>query len=972
MKVEVREKSENFIEAPSLDDLVSDAAELLPQQAPLHAFVHHNTLHHFEHLPFEEAAIAASKILGTEGFQSEAAFRSHIESGRILDRDLVETVRDGEHAREETIFEGGPTVREFRLFRLQHLFEIPTGASLRWQLEEGGAASKLRSDLSTERRNQILALGSEDEELAQIWGALERVAEVEVKVGTCVGPRWRDRLYAAFGSDTDCEVHPCLIRLSAAFLDQGVAYWAMPDRDRGFLSAVRRLYGLRFGPPFPWADGLGLKLREQESEGWSAEETVEWALDEMQVSDLDRAEVIRSTLLSLRGWAGMMREIELHPDRAPVEAPPASLMDYLAVQLCLDLFAARAAVREHLGNGKTLSDVSRPVSPRAKQNLALVYEAYALAQLSDLPLETFQSRDVAKLWMQAVSDFDSIERRRVLHRAYERRHRVEVLDAIAKAPLKISRLDSPVPLFQTIFCIDDREESLRRHLEQVQPDVETFGYAGFFGVAMDYQGLDDVRSKPLCPVVIKPQHLVREVAEAPGDAKGYSRAMKRKAFAQHASSVGARTLVRGGLISSLLGPLLIMPLVGHALFPRIARRIGEWFDKGGIERPATRLVIEAPPDLDVEEAIRAGYSVEEMADIVESALRTMSLDPAASSLVIVVGHGSSSLNNPHEAAHDCGATGGGRGGPNARAFAGMANHSAVRELLASRGMTIPKTTWFLGAYHNTCDDGVTFYDEDLAPEQVMETIGVAKRRFRAACEMDAHERCRRFETAPLKVSRKRALADVQEHAVDLAQPRPEYGHATNAVCIVGRRDLTRDLFLDRRAFLVSYDPTSDPKGELLAPLLLSVGPVGAGINLEYYFSFVDPSGYGSGTKLPHNISGLVGVMDGHASDLRTGLPWQMVEIHEPVRLLTIVEAGVPILEKVLAEHAALRGLVGNGWIQFVSRDPESGSLAVFERGGFRPYVPESVERGVAQDSVSYYGGRRGHLPPVWLKDAEVA
>src|SRR5690606_14867778 len=113
----------------------------------------------------------------------------------------------------------------------------------------------------------------------------------------------------------------------------------------------------------------------------------------------------------------------------------------------------------------------------------------------------------------------------------------------------------------------------------------------------------------------------------------------------------------------------------------------------------------------------------------------------------------------------------------------------------------------------------------------------------------------------------RAPAHVAGRAVDLGQPRPEYGHATNAVCIVGRRSRTRGLFLDRRAFLVSYDPGGDPTGELLADLLAAVGPVCAGINLEYYFSRIDPAGYGCGTKLPHNIAGLLGVMDGHASDL---------------------------------------------------------------------------------------------------------
>lgn len=118
---------------------------------------------------------------------------------------------------------------------------------------------------------------------------------------------------------------------------------------------------------------------------------------------------------------------------------------------------------------------------------------------------------------------------------------------------------------------------------------------------------------------------------------------------------------------------------------------------------------------------------------------------------------------------------------------------------------------------------------------------------------------------------------VEERAEHLAQPRPEYGHCTNAVCYVGRRDAVRGLFLDRRAFLVSYDATVDTDDTFLKGQLGAVILVCGGISLEYYFSFVDNEGYGCGTKLPHNVTGLVGVMNGQSSDLRTGLLWQMVE-----------------------------------------------------------------------------------------------
>ena len=175
--------------------------------------------------------------------------------------------------------------------------------------------------------------------------------------------------------------------------------------------------------------------------------------------------------------------------------------------------------------------------------------------------------------------------------------------------------------------------------------------------------------------------------------------------------------------------------------------------------------------------------------------------------------------------------------------------------------------------------------------------------------MSAHERCRRLASAPRNPTPAEALKHIEERATDFSQARPELGHATNASAVVGRRSVTQGVFFDRRVFLISYDPTQDPEGKVLEGILLAVGPVGAGINLEYYFSTVNNERFGCGTKVPHNVVGMFAVMEGASSDLRTGLPRQMIEIHEAMRLQILVEAKTSILEQIYARQESLRELI---------------------------------------------------------------
>jgi uncharacterized protein YbcC (UPF0753/DUF2309 family) len=230
------------------------------------------------------------------------------------------------------------------------------------------------------------------------------------------------------------------------------------------------------------------------------------------------------------------------------------------------------------------------------------------------------------------------------------------------------------------------------------------------------------------------------------------------------------------------------------------------------------------------------------------------------------------------------------------------------------------------------------------------------------CDRNAHERCRRFVSAPLNMSFSAARRHVENRAEDLAQTRPECGHASNALCIVARRSRTRGLYLDRRAFLTSYDPTEDNEDAFTLTRLLSAAvPVCGGINLEYYFSYVDNVGFGCGTKLPHNVTSLLGIMDGAASDLRPGLPWQMVEIHEPVRLLFIIETRPETLLKLMERNPGIGKLCLNDWVQVATLAPDSSQIHLLKNGRFVSYQPESSTLPTATQSVDWYRGWRDNL-----------
>jgi uncharacterized protein YbcC (UPF0753/DUF2309 family) len=351
------------------------------------------------------------------------------------------------------------------------------------------------------------------------------------------------------------------------------------------------------------------------------------------------------------------------------------------------------------------------------------------------------------------------------------------------------------------------------------------------------------------------------------------------------------------------------------------------------------LTIEQGLDGETENGCNLGFTADEMAIRVENVLRSIGLIKEFSPIIYVIGHGASSINNPHYAAYDCGACSGRAGSVNARVFATMANHTKVRALLAEKGITIPNETIFLGGLHDTTRDEIIFYDEerlrvlgDMLHKKNIQT-------FEEALSFNAKERSRRFASINTKLPNKKIHKEIKKRALSIFEPRPELNHATNSLCIVGRRSISKHLFLDRRCFLNSYDYRTDPEGLYLLNILQAVAPVCGGINLEYYFSRVDNQKLGAGSKLPHNVVGLFGVANGADGDLRPGLPSQMIEVHEPVRLLVIVEHSPEVVLSTIQKNPVTYEWFKNEWIHLVALCPATQTLYRFKDAKFMQYTP---------------------------------
>jgi uncharacterized protein len=837
-----------------LDKAIDHIAHWLPAQGPIKDFIHHNTLHAVQHLPFHEGVALAGKMFGARSYLPMAHYQKMYLQGRIKDY------------------------------------------AIDWALGRTGYSGK---QLETIKKT----LFEQDN--------LSHYPPVSL-ANHGIRNAWLTKLEL----ELNVLVHPILFRLLGNFLDQGISRWTLPKEGECFWDCVMRLAQNSLLPLYPLQEPIVRELLSKEPD-----QVIQICLEKIVGPLIDSGELYEQYLLEMLlahpGWAGMVRIVEENP-RSLLDPRKISLKELIAVELVCELAFL------HKKKGVSFLNVASISLPKGT---TLLKDGLPKPEV---PL-------YLKVW----------------HEAMEWSLHTELL-----AALKPQETTTPSakarPNVQAFFCIDDRECSLRRYLEQIDPGIETFGAAGFFGIDFLYQGLDDAYPVAQCPVIITPKHLIREVGqEAKPEGESKADAISHLHFKSH-------SVLRGWLYTQTLG-------LGYA-----ARMAWDVF-RPGSKLPKLKMLSEVDShtqlhllrenDTPTEDGYLLGFSYSEMADKVGGLLTNIGLTNHFAPLVVIVAHGSSSVNNPHFAAYDCGACSGKPGAPNARAFAWMANNEEVRKILYGRGIDIPGGTRFVAALHNTSRDEITYFDNHLLEQNPAEGLSDFQKTMETALQRNAHERCRWFELAPKSNSVNKAHDHVTARATSIFEPRPEYNHSNNLYCIVGRRKLTSDLFMDRRAFLHSYDPDKDASGNIMVRILSAIIPVCGGINLEYLFSCIDNSVYGAGTKLPHNVIGLLGVANGVEGDLRTGLPQQMIEVHEPARLLIVAEQTCAILDKALANIGDLKEWLDNDWVRLVSCHPTTKEQFLYNDGLWEPInLPADLKTPTAVRSEDIFVGQTETIP----------
>lgn len=689
----------------------------------------------------------------------------------------------------------------------------------------------------------------------------------------------------------------------AAFF--GDAAWPMPGRDKGFYQAWRGLAPADRSVPRAARAELR-RLTER------AEDAVLEALARLAVADDERIGYLQGHLTRMPGWAA-------HVQWCGGRDAGIDLMDYLAMRLTYEVLLMEHQVRRGRSAAVAESVDTLQAVPSARQRAAHLMEVLGIPGSDDANLAV-----IARI----LTVLPVSTREMLWQNAFESHYRDTLLAALDRPATETPRNRAHT---QLVACIDTRSEGLRRRLESLG-GYETFGFAGFFAVAIRFTGILGGAPSDLCPVLIAPNH---DITEKPAPEAAEAAADRLAGATQIAGAESAFHSAK----ESLAAPFTLAEAAGWAAAPFAAAKTLMPTVSAGIRRRLRDVIAPAAPtviDLDA-------MPLAEQVLFAQVALTTMGLTREFSRLVVMCAHGSTTENNPYQASLDCGACGGQPGAPNARTAAAILNRAEVRAGLRDVGIDIPEQTWFVAAQHDTAVDRVTVLDPHVVPVDRRDDLSRLERDLARAGAALAAERCATLPGASGSLSPDRAVVHVADRSSDWAQVYPEWGLAGNAAFIVAPRAVTAGLDLQRRTFLHSYEAEVDSDGSALETILTAPLVVGQWINCQYYFSTVSPQVFGAGTKTIHNVVGGVGVIAGHTGDLQLGLPWQSVSdgerlLHEPLRLQAVVQAPLERIDAIVERNPILQKLFGNDWVALAARAAPGEPWQRWTRSGWRPWT----------------------------------
>lgn len=681
----------------------------------------------------------------------------------------------------------------------------------------------------------------------------------------------------------------------AAYFDLGQAVVAMPWRHLSLYASWRKAAEIDRSPAMMGLSAFRSSIRQLPAEPRAA---IALAVARLGIPDAAVERYLHSSLMSIGGWAAWARylrwQAELGGERDD------SIVDLLAIRLVWDMLLYEE-----------------------KHSPALIARWREMLAASMRPPSAKR---------QASAEID-----RIMLNAMEIGFQRGLIAGLSRGGAEVRPAR---PAVQAAFCIDVRSEVFRRALETVAPAAQTIGFAGFFGIFIEYVPLGSSTARRHVPVIFNPTYRICEQVKGGDSTRAQDRRQRRvglsrawKGFKLSAASCFS-FVESAGL---MYGPKLLTDSLGwsrpvpdphdQGVEKSIRERLGPSLQAAPAGQCCTHQVPTGIPDDD-----RVGHA--------ERILRAMSMTEGFARLVLLAGHGSSTVNNPHATGLDCGACAGQTGEASARVVAALLNDRVVRQGLAERGIAIPEDTWFLAGLHDTTTDKVRLFDGDEVPAALGPDLIQLRQWLEQAGDLTRMERAALLGTDALPDHA--VEADMRRRSRDWSQVRPEWALANNAAFIAAPRSRTAGVDLGGRAFLHDYVWQNDEGFQILELIMTAPMVVANWINMQYYGAVVDNRRFGSGNKVLHNVvGGAIGVLEGNSGDLRVGLSMQSLHdghrwVHEPLRLSVVLEAPEAAIDGVIARHDLVRDLVDNDWLHLLRIGEDGGIYRRLPGGQWEP------------------------------------